>query len=245
MYLIAREDKMSRYAAFDLEIAKLLPENATNLMAHRPLGITCAAVMFGAGTNQPTVWYGKTTSGDIAGKMSRKEAQDIVGFLQALIEQGWTLLTWNGLGFDFDVLAEESGLLNECRTLAQSHVDMMFHFFCVQGYALSLDKAARGMRLAGKTAGMSGALAPKMWSEGKHREVIDYLEQDVRTTLALAEAVDQHGELRWTSQRGSPMQVRLPQGWLRVQDAMSLPLPDTSWMSRPWPRSRFTGWLQD
>jgi hypothetical protein len=236
---------MSRYAAFDLEIAKQLPENATNLMAHRPLGITCAAMLFGTGTGQPNIWYGKTTSGDFSGRMSHNEAQAVVRGLQSAVEQGWTLLTWNGLGFDFDILAEESGLVNECRALARGHVDMMFHFFCLQGYALSLDKAAKGMRLPGKPPGMSGALAPKMWAEGKHQAVLDYLAQDVRTTLALADAVAQHGQLRWTSQRGSPMKVPLPQGWLRVEDAMSLPLPDTSWMSRPWPRSQFTQWLQD
>ncbi len=34
----------------------------------------------------------------------------------------------------------------------------------------------------------------------------------------------------------------LPQGWLAVEEARSLPLPDTFWMAEPWPRERFTGW---
>ena len=46
---------------------------------------------------------------------------------------------------------------------------MMFHFFCVQGYALGLDRAAKGMGLAGKLPGMTGALAPRYWAEGRRQ----------------------------------------------------------------------------
>ena len=87
------------------------------------------------------------------------------------------------LGFDFDILAEESGMLEECRDLAVSHVDMMFHVFCQLGYGVGLDAAARGMELAGKSKGMSGVLAPVLWAEGRREEVLEYVAQDVRTTL--------------------------------------------------------------
>ena len=34
------------------------------------------------------------------------------------------------------------------------------------------------------------------------------------------------------------------EGWLRVGEALRLPLPDTSWMSfELWLRERFTGWM--
>lgn len=52
-----------------------------------------------------------------------------------------------GVGFDLDILAEESGLLEHCRDLAVSHVDMMFHILCRLGYGVGLDAAARGMEL--------------------------------------------------------------------------------------------------
>jgi hypothetical protein len=45
----------------------------------------------------------------------------------------YTIVTWNGTGFDFDILAEESGMLAECKGLAVNHVDMMFHVLCRLG----------------------------------------------------------------------------------------------------------------
>ena len=232
---------MHKYVAFDLETAKIMPDDAGDLKAYRPLGITCAAALSDDG--DPVIWHGKTASGAAGSQMAHSEAQDVVRYLQGAVERGWTLVTWNGVGFDFDILAEESGMLAECRELAIDHVDMMFHLFCLQGYPLGLDKAAKGMGLAGKPAGMSGALAPRMWADGQRQEVLQYLEGDVRTTLALAKDVEEQGALRWVSQRGKPMELRFPHGWLTVRQAMALPPPDTSWMSNPWPRSKFTGWL--
>ena len=91
--------------------------------------------------------------------MSRKEAAALVRYLSEKVEHGYTLLTWNGVGFDLDVLAEESHLLAECRTLAIAHVDMMFHVLCKLGHGVSLDAAARGMGVNGKPEGMNGKLA--------------------------------------------------------------------------------------
>ena len=218
---------MHKYVAFDLEIAKIMPDDARDFKPYRPLGVTCAGVLSDDG--DPVIWHGKTASGTAADQMAR----------------GRTLVTWNGVGFDFDILAEESGMLAECRQLAVDHVDMMFHVFCLQGYPLGLDKAAKGMGLVGKPPGMSGALAPPMWAAGQRQEVLRYLEGDVRTTLALAKAAEEQRALRWVSQRGKPMELRLPHGWLTVRLATALPPPDTSWMSNPWPRSKFTGWLHE
>lgn len=57
--------------------------------------------------------------------MSRDDAAELVNFLAEAADSGSTILTWNGL--DFDILAEESGMVEECRQLALAHVDMMFH----------------------------------------------------------------------------------------------------------------------
>ncbi|NJL29595.1 MAG: hypothetical protein HC897_17760, partial [Thermoanaerobaculia bacterium] len=118
------------------------------------------------------------------------QAAELVDYLLEQVAAGFTLLTWNGLGFDLDVLAEESGRLDDCRRLARSHVDMMFDVVCRLGYPLGLDKVAKAMGLAGKTQGMSGELAPKMWAEGRHDEVLAYVAQDVVTTLELAHAAE-------------------------------------------------------
>jgi hypothetical protein len=55
--------------------------------------------------------------------MSREETAALVRCLSEQVEHGYTLLTWNGVGFDLDVLAEESGMLAECKRLALAHVE--------------------------------------------------------------------------------------------------------------------------
>ena len=234
---------MRDYLAFDIEIAKPIPEGTEDWDLHRPFGISCAAVVGTDGA--PRIFHGAGASGGMADRMSKDEASELVRFLVTEAESGKTILTWNGAGFDFHVLAEESGMEGLCRQLALDHVDMMFHFFCLKGFALGLDKAARGMGLAGKTAGMTGALAPIYWQQGRRQEVLDYVQQDVTTTLQVCGAVERMKSLYWWTDRGNQQSVPMPRGWLTVAEAQKLPLPDTSWMRTPWPRTKFTGWMKD
>lgn len=234
---------MKRLLAFDIETAKVLPEGATDLLDHRPLGIACAAAV-ADDLRKALVWHGRDDSGCPTGQMTRQEAAVVVSDLAALVSQGYTLVTWNGLGFDFDVLAEESGKVSECALLASNHVDMLFHTLCSLGHLVSLQKAAEGMRLPGKKAGISGAVAPAMWAAGRHQEVLDYCIQDVRLTLQLADACERRRQLAWVTQRGRLKQMPLPRGWLNVREASKLPLPDTSWMSSPPTRDRFLRWIR-
>lgn len=79
------------YAAFDLEIAAIVPEG-DEFSDYRPYGITCAALVTSRG--QRKIWH-------------------------------------------------------------------------PQGYGVGLDAMARGMGVEGKTEGMTGALAPIMWVQGR------------------------------------------------------------------------------
>ena len=172
--------------------------------------------------------------------MSRAEAQGLVQDLDRFVEEGYTLLTWNGLGFDFNILAEESGLQVECERLALAHVDMMFHVVCSKGFPLALDKVAQGMGLPGKPSGMSGSQAPTLWASGHQPEVLDYVVGDCRTTVAVAHAAEERGGIEWVTARGSRATMALPNGWLAADQATKLPLPDTSWMRTPLTRESFT-----
>jgi hypothetical protein len=235
---------MTKYLAFDIETAKIMPAEATNFQGYRPLGISCAAIAWMGKSGLSTKSYhGRDEQQQPAGQMSRQECQELVHGLQKAVGDGFTLLTWNGLGFDFDILAEESGLHPECCMLARNHVDMMFHFFCLQGYGLGLDTAAQGLKVAGKTEGVDGALAPTMWAAGKYAEVLAYVTQDVRCTLEVALAVEQHKQISWTSRTGRPQKIAINR-WLCVDDALKLPEPDTSWMRDAWKREKFTGWMR-
>ncbi len=120
---------------------------------------------------------------------------------------------------------------------------MMFHVLCQLGHGVGLDAAARGMGLAGKPEGMNGGLAPTLWAEGKREEVLRYVGHDARTTLDVARACESCGEFRWVARSGRLRCMTLGEGWLTVEEALRLPLPDTSWMDEPWPREKFTGWM--
>lgn len=230
-----------KYLAFDIETSKILPAATDNLLKHRPLGISCAATLVDG--EKADFWYSLDSDKSPAKSMSREDTASLVRRLEERVGEGYTIVTWNGLGFDFDVLAEESNLWKECRELARNHIDLMFHVFCDRGYPIGLDSAAQGMSLPGKSRGVEQHLVPKMWSEGKCDEILEYLGQDVAVTLNLAKVCEQRRELRWITRKGKPSTMPLKQGWLRVDQAMQLPPADTSWMDHPIPRSKFTKWL--
>jgi hypothetical protein len=231
---------MRKYLAFDIEIARVLPENETNWKSLRPLGITCAATL--SSDNELITWHNKEPGGQPGDRMNQADLLKMVNYLEQAVANGYTILTWNGMGFDFDILSEESGLFDICRKLAWKHVDMMFHFFCLKGFPLGLDKAAKGMGLPGKTAGMTGDMAPILWNEGKRQQVLEYVSQDVRTTLDLAAVTERNKSIHWISNTGKPQSAAISGGWLTVEEAVKLPEPDTSWMKTPMLRAGFTSW---
>lgn len=231
-----------RFLAFDLETAKVLPETVTDLFAHRPVGIACAAAV-AADRRNPFVWHGGASRERPSPRLSKSEASQLIQDLANMVADGYTILTWNGLGFDFDVLQEESGLRRQCATLALGHVDMMFHLLCLLGHFVALDRAAQGMRISGKFRGMKGSAAPVLWAQGRSREVLDYNVQDALVLLELATACEYRGALEWVTRRGGTRLGPLPEGWLKVCDARALPEPDTSWMSDPPRRENSYRWL--
>jgi hypothetical protein len=230
-----------KFLAFDIETARI-GDGLTDWRTQRPLGITCAAAL-ASDADAVEFWHGKNPDGTTAPKMDREEVRSLLEHLLKAVSNGYTLLTWNGLGFDFDILAEESGNHDACRQLALDHVDMMYHVFCHKGFAVALDKAAQGLRLPGKSSGMSGSDAPRMWAEGCYGEVLDYVRQDVRTAIAIALKCEGDGRFAWLTAKGKVSSLPLSTGWLRVRDAIRLPLPDTSWMENPMPREHFSAWF--
>jgi len=142
-----------------------------------------------------------------------------------------------------DVLAEESGMFDECRELALNAVDTCFHALCLLGYPVALDGCARGMNVPGKSEGMDGSKAPLLWAAGEYDKVFRYVANDTRVTLDVAQAVERTGKLQWYSRRQRLNWVKVDR-WLTVKECLELPLPDTAWMTDPMPRSKFTAWMQ-
>jgi hypothetical protein len=185
--------------------------------------------------------------------MAPDECRSLVGRLQELVSDGYTIVTWNGASFDFFVLAHESGLFEECGDLALGHVDLMVTVTFTKGYYLGLDKALAGAGLEGKVKSvslkdgsiltdMSGAQAPALWEKGEQEAVIEYLQGDVAQLLALASSVEETRTMRWNSNRGRPQSVKLNKQHT-VRDCFQISEPDTSWMSNPPLRSSFVDWI--
>lgn len=236
-----------KLAAFDLEIAKVLPDGEQDLKRHRPLGISCAAVRMDDGRELVFQSAPETTTISPAG------CREIVATLSQLAAEGYAIVTWNGAGFDFDILAEESGDRAGCATLARQHVDMMLIVVALRGHFLGLDAAAKGMGVTGKLKhvvlndgrildSMTGAMAPSLWNEGEREAVLAYLSEDVRVTLELAQAINAQRRLSWRSKRGDLNQLTVPKLY-SVAECLRLPRPKMAGRGVAADARKITGWM--
>jgi hypothetical protein len=148
------------FVAFDLEIARPFESG-------RPYGVSCAATLTSAG--ELLLWHGaeKAPGATLPAQMNPREVQDMVGYLLEQHALGHTVVTFNGAGFDLDVLAEEC--LNDLwamdvAKLAVEHVDIGFLMLAQMGYMTRLVKLSEGLGVGTKTEGMHGDLAPILWN---------------------------------------------------------------------------------
>ncbi|MCG3139408.1 MAG: hypothetical protein HDKAJFGB_00283 [Anaerolineae bacterium] len=234
-----------KFATFDLEIARAFPDDG-NWDGVTSLGITCAAIGF-SDAPEPTFFHA-------APELTRGASVELVRALERVRADGYTLVTWNGTAFDFAVLAQESALPRECAELALAHVDLMVIVTFLRGHWLSLQKALLGAGLAGKQkqvvlqdgsilGEMDGKRAPELWARGEYDAVLSYLRQDVMPLLELARLVHTTKQIRWTSGKGYPQNVRVEKLW-NVRECFALPLPDTTWMKMDPPqRAQFVRWM--
>jgi len=244
-------------AAFDLEMAREVPDGDRDWLRHGPVGISCGALIQEGAGDQPVVMFEPRSSSHLFDAetkgLTRHGAGLIVEKLRNAVDQGFTIITWNGVGFDFPLLAMESGLQEECVRLAWDSIDMMFQVVCVNGYMLGLDTALAGMGLRakihtvrlndGSEAPIAGREAPRLWQAGEYQAVMEYCAGDVRQTLSLALECQRRGCLWWTSRRGKPVRMDIGRRWLTVRQCFALPLPDTKWMSDPVNRHTFVAWM--
>lgn len=274
---------MQKLASFDLEIAKSLPDKqcpvclSENVMTidkesmcydcgkfgniydfrsdwknHRPLGITCAATYTSPKyyiSSHIRNWHNKSI------KMNQMDAWHVVNDLQVIRERGYKIVTWNGLAFDFDVLAEESGMYDECAELALNHIDLMLIVVAMRGHWLGLDKAAKGAGIQGKLKevrlsngemldDMSGGKAPALWKAGEYKAVLDYLADDVRVTLELAQWIEKHKRIQWTSDKGYEQYFNVPKLYT-VRECLQLSR-DTipHWVTNPIELKSMMEWIK-
>jgi len=233
--------KMSKrnYLAFDIEITKIV--EGTDWLSQRPLGISVACTLERrADEEELRYWFGEGhPDGCPWDKMPQLQVQTLVHFLEAKIYEGLTPLTWNGLHFDLNILAEESGMVDECRDLAMDMVDPMFHFYWVHGYPVGLQAVTSAM--LGKSKTGTGAEAPLKWAMGLYDEVMEYCANDVRILLDVVLQIESRGRMEWFSRAGKLMEWEIPGGrLLTVREVLALPARVDPWI----PVEDFTRWLR-
>lgn len=217
---------------WDLEIAEELPLDSPFDPVASPMGISCAAV---ANDNDAQLFHGATALYQepmlfsVGNCMLIQECRDMADALYAYQRKGKRIVTWNGLGFDFPILAQSCQSTDYARLVAEialAHTDVAYAMLCDRGYMISLQSAATGLRLQGKLENMTGALAPVIWN-GVGRELtpdehltlsklgitpgtvearqlcLDYVEQDARTTYAVYDRLMYEQALTWITRAGT------------------------------------------
>lgn len=226
---------MRRFIAWDIETAEIVPEGAV-WEDYRPYGISCAATLV-MPENQMAIWV--STGGEnlrLAPKLTTGRCVEMFRHLVDFQAQGYPVVSWNGVGFDFDVLAEEmpAVFFESVVALAWDSYDPGFQMACELGYMCGLGKAAQSTLGASKL--MSGAQAPALWAEDAagQTKVLEYVQSDVRLTAELYEALLDSGRIKWISRAGRPNEWRPFKGQLlTVGEAyVQIARPRDPWKSR-------------
>ncbi len=226
---------------FDIEIADVFElAQGEDLDARGPFRISVAAI-FDATTGRSRVWHATNAAGGPAGELDPALAREVLRFLRRCQLDGKRIVAWNGLSFDLKWMGHAANDLPLAAEVARELIDPMFQFFCLKGFPVGLQAVADGMAVGAKKL-MDGKDAPLEWQRGNTQKVLDYVVEDCRITTVVAQAIEGKRHIRWRTSRGSLSDVRIPR-LVPVAEAMELPDPDTSWMDRPIPRSRFVGWL--
>ena len=254
---------MDRFVGFDLEIAEPFPEGGWDKRSS--LGISCAAIY---GESTMAFFPAPHNSERLPDRMSAFEARLMVDELLNAERRGAQIVTWNGLGFDFLVLAIEcqnESYAQLVREMALRHIDPFFNMFCDMGYGIGLQTAANALNVHGKLEGMHGSLAPLMWnasfpatdeetaemaatgfergSIGAQNLCIEYVEQDAKATYDVYMALAETHNLYWTTRAGKrsryPWRPRKLFGrLLTCSEASMTEEPNTSWMTDREPPKR-------
>ena len=235
--------------SYDIEIYNDFPEGEVDLHDIIPsIAAICTTELDGR------FFYSPKNEDGSGAHMHPDIARNLVWAMWASAKDGYVPFTWNGTGFDFQLLAYYTGLIEECAHLALNSVDGMLLVTFRKGYYLGLDAALIGAGVAGKQhevtlndgsviTDMNGAKAPEMWRNGEYSAVMDYLRGDVVQPLKLGEVLLSSNQLKWTSKSGRPQGVFTKMEL--VKDLFKLPVPDTSWMTDPPTRRKFIDWMPE
>ena len=227
--------------AFDIETANLIDlAPGQDLDSAGPLDISCAAAVTDSGALRH--WYMKDERGAPHGTLDASTAREMLAWLREQQLGGAKVCAWNGLSFDLRWIAHAAGDRKLAAEVALDLYDPMFQFVCQRGVPIGLASVGEALGIGEKKL-MSGADAPREWAQGDRRKVLDYVAGDCRITEAIVARIEELREVRWKTKKGTTSREGFPR-LLKVRECLALPVPDTSWMSEPIPRSKFHAWLE-
>lgn len=233
------------YLALDLEVCTW----SENINEQFTPGISCIGFMADS-WDAATVAYAGMPNTPEPRPMNKEELEQVYIYVSEFVQMGFKIVTWNGLKFDLAIMASEHPERKKdyAKWALENHIDPMFYIVCHKGYGVKLDAVSKGLGLPGKMEGITGADAPRLWMEGDLEDrynIMLYVGQDARATWELIKKAEETGILLWNSKKGIPMS--LPYQSLTVQECMTIPLPDTSWMTttNAFERENFYRWVEE
>jgi hypothetical protein len=193
---------MTSYAiAFDVELDRLVPENWSDESAPH---ITCAAIFSSDGTSK--VFFTPSDNGG-APKMLSEDAAKLLDELWVHAKNGALIISWGGTAVDFRALycalRGDSERQQICMQLVQHHIDIPIASSTDIGMMMGLDAAAQGTG-QGRKSNLISANAPRMWTEGMQKEVLEHVKLDAMLTLKVYQTIMRQvpPSLTWSTRAG-------------------------------------------
>ena len=201
-----------------------------------------------------------TMTGYIGAAMTFEQLLEVTQYIKTHHDLGFVFAGANLVKFDFAHLAHQSGQYEVCIEAAMSCIDPTILSFCHFGYPISLDACAQGLGIDGKAKAItidgeeiavSGAKAWDLWRSGDaalRQASIEYLQQDTEVSLEVGTEWARSYTQVWRTAKGKISRESLT--YVGARYALSMRLPDTSWMKREPGEVRptrldYIQWIQD
>jgi hypothetical protein len=196
-----------KFLAFDLEFCEPT--------------IYCAATMC-SDEDLPHVWFDADARG-ISDSMSEATLRQFVEYLDIKAREGYTIVTWGGVGADFRLLAScVPSAANAIVQLCLGHVDIPFMSASTQGMMMGLASASAALGLCKPSSDQ----IPALWASPDRQRVLHHVSNDTFLTVEVVRSILKSKELSWITSRGI-RRVWYPVSMLSVRHCLQLPLPVT------------------
>ena len=140
------------FVSISLQTDKLIPESGDL----SELKILCLCLY----SHQEKIWVPKNEKFKRAAYLTSSQVEEIIKDLC----QAKTIISWNGLGFDLQILyhnCQSVNLKQKIKKIARKHIDLAFSFMCQHGYMLSLSKV-------GFESNVESSTVPLLWQASRN-----------------------------------------------------------------------------